>query len=70
MIGTAVHFDGFFTVLLSGDFFPRLYKFEVSMLHKLPELNNYNLDCLKHWHYNYVMQKPHELLAKLINLLS
>ena len=31
MIGSAVHFDGFFAVSLSGDFFPRLYKFEVSI---------------------------------------
>ena len=31
MIGTAVHFDGLFATSLSGDFFPRLYKFEVSI---------------------------------------
>ena len=31
MINTAVHFDGLFAVSLSGDFFPRLYKFEVSV---------------------------------------
>ena len=31
MIGTAVHFDGLFAVSLSGDFFPRLYKFVVSI---------------------------------------
>ena len=31
LIGTAVHFDGFFAVSLSGDSFPRLYKFVVSI---------------------------------------
>ena len=31
MIGTAVHFDEFFAVSLSGDFFPHLYKFVVSI---------------------------------------
>ena len=31
LIGTAVHFDGLFTVSLSGDFFLLLYKFEVSI---------------------------------------
>ena len=31
MIGTAVHFDGLFAISLSGDFFLRLYKFEVSI---------------------------------------
>ena len=31
LIGTAVDFDGFFAVSLSGDFFPRLYKFLVSI---------------------------------------
>ena len=32
MIGTAVHFDGLFAVSLSGDFFPRLHKFLVSIV--------------------------------------
>ena len=32
MIGTAVRFDGLFAVSLSGDFFPRLYIFEVSII--------------------------------------
>ena len=31
LIGTAVHFDGLFVVSLSGDFFPRLYQFLVSI---------------------------------------
>ena len=31
VIGTADHFDGLFAVSLSGDFFPRLHKFEVSI---------------------------------------
>ena len=31
MIGTAVHFDSLFAVSLSGDLFPRLYKFVVSI---------------------------------------
>ena len=31
LIGAAVDFDGLFAVLLSGDFFPRLYKFVVSI---------------------------------------
>ena len=31
MIGTTVDFVGLFAVSLSGDFFPRLYKFEVSI---------------------------------------
>ena len=31
LIGTAVDFDRFFAVSLSGDFFPRLYKFLVSI---------------------------------------
>ena len=49
MRGTAVHFDGLFAVSFSGNFFPRLYKLVVSIA-KLPELNNYNLVCLKRWH--------------------
>ena len=32
LIGTAVHFDGLFAVSLSGDFFSRLFKFEVSII--------------------------------------
>ena len=32
MIGTAVHFDGLIAVSLSGDSFPRLYKFVVSIV--------------------------------------
>ena len=32
LIGTAVRFDGFFAVSLSGDFFPGLYIFEVSII--------------------------------------
>ena len=31
LIGTAVHFDGFFAVSFLGDSFPRLYKFVVSI---------------------------------------
>ena len=31
LIGTVVHFDGLFAVSLSSDFFPRLYKFVVSI---------------------------------------
>ena len=31
LIRTTVHFDDLFAVSLSGDFFPRLYKFEVSI---------------------------------------
>ena len=31
LIGTTVHFDGLFAVSLSSDFFPRLYKFVVSI---------------------------------------
>ena len=31
LIGTAVHFDGHFAVSMSGDFFPRLYQFLVSI---------------------------------------
>ena len=30
-ISAAVHFDDLFAVSLSGDFFPHLYKFEVSV---------------------------------------
>ena len=32
LIGTAVRFDGLFAVSLSGDFFPGLYIFEVSII--------------------------------------
>ena len=31
LIGTAIHFDGFFTVSFLGDSFLRLYKFVVSI---------------------------------------
>ena len=58
MISTAVHFDGFLPSRCQVIFFHVYTNLKFQLVNKLPELNN--LVCLKRWHCNYVMQKPHE----------